>query len=229
MKTFLTRGGLGASAPSLIGGFMPKYSGGEVVGNFTILAPTKRNYKDGSRLYEARCNLCNSGKVVARSCDLRKRHSCGCIQKVWTTKVRSCLRCGVEFTHTKPRQDFCSAKCRYEEAKEFNRNKANTDVLQKLKQSLSGAKRRSRNNGMEFNLTTDFVVDLFDGLCSRTGVKLTAVGAFAPSLDRIDNNKGYTKDNVQIVCWMYNRAKAEDTEDMVLKMARGLINEQTGG
>jgi hypothetical protein len=29
----------------------------------------------------------------------------------------------------------------------------------------------------------------------------------SPSIDRIDNDKGYTKDNIEIVCWLYNSDK----------------------
>lgn len=54
---------------------------------------------------------------------------------------------------------------------------------------------------------------------------------FAPSLDRIDNNKGYTYDNVQIVCVIVNKAKNEYPIDlfdqMCIERVRKLTNGQT--
>ncbi|MFK5948397.1 MAG: hypothetical protein QM500_06470 [Methylococcales bacterium] len=47
------------------------------------------------------------------------------------------------------------------------------------------------------------------------------VGQWSPSIDRIDNTKGYTKDNCRIVVWMFNLAKNnyKDTDLMKLSLA----------
>lgn len=61
----------------------------------------------------------------------------------------------------------------------------------------------SRN--LEWNLSIDDGVNLFEkqnGLCALTGISLVVKGDFTDitaSLDRIDNSKGYTKDNIQFV------------------------------
>lgn len=47
--------------------------------------------------------------------------------------------------------------------------------------------------------------------------------AYTPSLDRIDPNKGYTPDNTQVVCWIYNRAKGVDGHDCVMILAKALV------
>lgn len=57
--------------------------------------------------------------------------------------------------------------------------------------------------------------------CCKTGIPfaLVVVGApknirhpFAPSPDRRDNNKGYTKENTDWVCWAYNQMKGQATD-----------------
>jgi len=49
---------------------------------------------------------------------------------------------------------------------------------------------------------------------------------FSPSFDRIDNTQGYTRDNVQLVCLIYNTAKNAHTHEDLLKLARALVSEQ---
>jgi hypothetical protein len=51
---------------------------------------------------------------------------------------------------------------------------------------------------------------------------------FAPSADRIDPGRGYTKDNVQIVCWQYNAAKHTFTDADVVRFARAVIDVHEG-
>jgi hypothetical protein len=57
----------------------------------------------------------------------------------------------------------------------------------------------------EWGLSVDEAVDVFEqqnGRCALTGLPLTTNGAFSDitaSLDRIDNSKGYTPDNVHWV------------------------------
>ena len=47
---------------------------------------------------------------------------------------------------------------------------------------------------------------------------------FAPSPVRIDNSKGYTKENVQWVCWMYNQMRGQATDSDVDKFLAAIIN-----
>ena len=64
-------------------------------------------------------------------------------------------------------------------------------------------------------------------ICAVTGIPLALdQGREHPwslSFDRIDNSRGYTKDNVQIVCMMYNLCKYRYNSSDVLEMAHALI------
>lgn len=66
--------------------------------------------------------------------------------------------------------------------------------------------------------------------CQATGVELVLIkddnvthSAFRPSVDRIDNSKGYTKDNCRVVAVIYNKAKSDYNDEDVLKMAKSMI------
>ena len=50
----------------------------------------------------------------------------------------------------------------------------------------------------------------------RTGTKRTAN---SPSLDRIDNNIGYTKNNVHVISWRANDLKKDATPEEIFKLA----------
>lgn len=77
---------------------------------------------------------------------------------------------------------------------------------------LAACKARAKRKGLPFDLTLgDLTVPEF---CPVLGIPL----AFSrgktpntPSVDRIDNMKGYTKDNVLIVSWRANSLKSDAT------------------
>ena len=81
--------------------------------------------------------------------------------------------------------------------------------------------------GLEFSLTKDAFRKAVDAeACERTGLPLRAKGDGDDcvwTLDRINNSLGYTKDNVQVVSWIYNRAKGASTDAAVLRMAVALV------
>jgi hypothetical protein len=66
--------------------------------------------------------------------------------------------------------------------------------------------------------------------CEATGIDLVLEvdqtvehSAFRPSVDRIDNKKGYTKENCRITSVIFNKAKCDYNDDDVIKMAQGLV------
>lgn len=81
---------------------------------------------------------------------------------------------------------------------------------------LSGAKRRAEEFGLEFNITREDIV--IPDFCPILGIPIIAQAGKgrtgnAPSIDRIDNNKGYTKDNILIVSDRANSLKSDGTEE----------------
>ena len=72
------------------------------------------------------------------------------------------------------------------------------------------------------------VAKITSGVCEITGIEFDLskpngrARPFSPSLDRLHSEKGYTKDNVRVVCWIYNAAKGSWTHDDVVKLAKAV-------
>lgn len=88
---------------------------------------------------------------------------------------------------------------------------------------LNSCRLSSKKNSYAFDLDYEWVMKrILTGKCSITGIDFdysnasySVTAPFKPSIDRIDNTKGYTKDNCQVVCYIYNRAKGDyRTEDL---------------
>jgi hypothetical protein len=77
------------------------------------------------------------------------------------------------------------------------------------------AKSRAQTKGLEFDLVVEDIV--IPTHCPIMGVALEVhkgkSGAYksSPSLDRIDNSKGYTKDNVWVISQLANAMKGSAT------------------
>ena len=105
--------------------------------------------------------------------------------------------------------------------------KTRYEVVEKNPQSrdyrltmLRHAKARARRRNIFFDLTLD---DIKLGThCPILDVKFE-VGREnwqnSPSLDRIDNSRGYEPDNVIVVCMMANSIKNQATPDQIRKVA----------
>lgn len=93
---------------------------------------------------------------------------------------------------------------------------------------LSGARGRSKKKRLECNLDSEWVRSKLSFLkCEVTGFDLTIENGgkykthpLQPTLDRIDSSKGYTKENVQVVCWWYNAMKQDWTDEMMVNLIK---------
>jgi hypothetical protein len=113
-------------------------------------------------------------------------------------------------------------KKRYEENREEIKRKQREyqarvetkDMESWLKKCLKHAKSSDKKYKRGFNLSIDFLLDLYDkqgGKCALSGAHMTHQrdDTLAASIDRISPAKGHTRDNVQIICSGLNRAKRE--------------------
>lgn len=116
-------------------------------------------------------------------------------------KARECVRTSLAKTKDKRSKDM---------------KRAHTD--NPAKRMYNSAKVRAKKYGYEFTITVDDIV--VPTHCPILGIKLeTGNGralAKSPTLDRIDNSRGYTPDNVQVISYRANTMKnCASTEDLL--------------
>ena len=95
------------------------------------------------------------------------------------------------------------------------------------KYMLAGARRRARSLGLEYNIDeTDIIIPK---ICPILDVPLffsekgSAINS--PSLDRVDNTKGYIKGNVRVISWRANTLKANLDLDILDKLTKYMKKE----
>lgn len=85
---------------------------------------------------------------------------------------------------------------------------------------LSHAKERAKNKNIEFSITRNDII--IPEYCPILGLKLEiGNGKFtdnSPTIDRIDNSKGYIKENIKIISWRANSIKGDSTIDEITKI-----------
>jgi hypothetical protein len=90
------------------------------------------------------------------------------------------------------------------------------------------AERRADEDRRPFRLTVAELLDVIeraDGRCEVSGIALNLAGGrgpHAPSVDRIDSERGYEKDNIRIVCLIVNFAMNTWGEEPLMGLAEAL-------
>jgi len=94
-------------------------------------------------------------------------------------------------------------------------------------------KNSAKKRNLEFNLTKEWFLTQISLLkCEATGFDLIISPSkeayksnpLLPSIDRIDNSKGYTQDNCRIVCWWWNSLKLDWPEELIINLIKQYIN-----
>jgi hypothetical protein len=95
------------------------------------------------------------------------------------------------------------------------------------------AKRRAFERGLEFNITEKSLQEQFARCrCPVTGILFCLDkhskwrrNPFSPSIDRIDNNKGYVDGNCRLVIWAYNWMKGQMNDEEILEICKAIVRE----
>lgn len=91
------------------------------------------------------------------------------------------------------------------------------------------SRQKKKNPIAPFDITKEWVEEKIKaGLCEATGIEFslsltdTLKRPFSPSIDKKDSKGFYTKENCQVVCFIYNVCKSEFTHDDVMIMVKAL-------
>lgn len=105
--------------------------------------------------------------------------------------------------------------------KNLNLNLSDNKKLSKcLRLRFLGARHRAVNHNIPFNLTYDYVAELWDkqnGICALSGIPMTynlreGRTPTNVSIDKVDRNLGYIQGNIQLVCMACNQIKSDLTD-----------------
>ena len=161
--------------------------------------------------------------IICRDCEAQIEHD-----KHWDGNKLRCLVCGrsldpSEFdSHTEyairgHRDGRCKA-CKRKQNQEARKNYDNEKRLYKTIQSrVLNASGRAKRKGIPCTITKEFILDLWNkqnGLCAISKIPMTyemdAGRVYTNiSIDQIEQGKGYTEDNVQLVCMAVNQLKSD--------------------
>jgi hypothetical protein len=115
---------------------------------------------------------------------------------------------------------------------DFAKQRAKNPIKTYTTQLFNNARVRSEQRGWKFDLTREWIEErLNKGICAASNLPFIfnrpdgtkTKNPFAPSVDRKDNEKGYTKENCQIVMAWYNMAKADHQEDEILRLMASVV------
>lgn len=128
---------------------------------------------------------------------------------------RECTKCGTIFEKTS-KMTLCKT-C----------NSTRVKSLRPEWKMHQRAKMRCKETGREFDIEVSDIV--IPDVCPVLGIELNMnsgkSGAYrnSPSLDRKDNSKGYTKDNIQVISQLANAMKCHATNEELHKFAQWVL------
>jgi hypothetical protein len=100
---------------------------------------------------------------------------------------------------------------------------------------------KKRTKDLIVNITEQDILDLYtkqNGKCALTGKQMTMdtymtknnhhiINNYNVSVDRIDSDKGYEKDNIQLVCAIINRMKTDLTDQEFIEFCKAVVTHTT--
>ncbi len=103
---------------------------------------------------------------------------------------------------------------------------------------LESARERAKKKNLIIDIDLEYLLELYEKQnkqCALTGIDFILerrsdghkhFTPFGPSLDKIDHNKGYTKDNVRLVCVMVNLSLNTFGDECFDKMCEAYIKKK---
>ena len=176
--------------------------------------------------------------IICRDCEAKIEHD-----KHWDGDKLRCLVCGrsldpsefdshTEYTIRGYRDGRCK-ECKRKQNQEVRKNYDDKKRLYKTIQArVLNASERAKRKGIPCTITKEFILDLWNkqnGLCAISKIPMTYEmdsGRIYTnvSIDQIEQGKGYTEDNVQLVCMAVNQLKSDWDMNTVKYICKMIIN-----
>ena len=162
-------------------------------------------------------------------------------------EIRKCINCGKEFIintskirQTHRQKCFCDScikslsnwerksirmKIFPSERDKYLHQKRDEFLRNYIKQILHRTKLRAKKRNLDFNIDESDII--IPSKCPILEVPLV-IGTkgsyeYSPSIDRIDNNKGYIKGNIQIISKKANSMKNSATTEELIKFCKNVL------
>jgi len=161
------------------------------------------------------------------------------LQKHWKDGKLLCASCKNYLTidnfcanADKPYREYKDTRCRICKTRANKERRLLRDPLEKLIiERVAGARVRARKSNIYFDITVDNIKKLWnlqDGKCAISGIDMTyTLGEGRThtniSIDQIEASKGYTVDNIQLVCMAVNQMKSDLSNDNLLMFCIAII------
>jgi hypothetical protein len=117
----------------------------------------------------------------------------------------------------------------------YKRREPVQDIKRLLTERFSDLKTRTKNKRVKYNIALNFDVEYLlelwnkqSGKCAISNIEMTFVlyeGHIKTnaSIDRINSNKGYSKDNIQLVCSIINKMKLDMTKEELMFYCKEIL------
>ena len=132
--------------------------------------------------------------------------------------MKNCSRCGVSKPLDQFRTQSCKKYGKQSACRECMASRCRETYMNKTRHYLwKKAKHRANKNGIEFSIEEQDVI--IPDVCPILGIPLFVSTSLwsnnSPSLDRIDNTKGYVSGNIAVISFLANSFKSDhDLEEM---------------
>lgn len=154
-----------------------------------------------------------------------------------------CYRCQIykpvnEFDISTTKDNFRNKKarvckkCRSKKYKDSaSKSRGKMDFNRIITERFNSLKTRARNKKLVVEIDCNYLKELWTlqkGLCAISNLEMTYYfnNGRVPtnlSIDRIDSSKGYTKDNIQLVCMAINTMKSDLCLDQLIYFCNKII------
>lgn len=146
----------------------------------------------------------------------------------------ACVICGSTFSAQTIWKKTCSPNCKKEYINIYSNKRRKDSIEGTLGSIVASCIYRAKKKNLPVDIDLMYVLRLLEkqqGLCAVTGIELMPSATntkkesnpWTVSVDRIDSTKGYTKDNIRLVCLMYNICKGIWTDADVRLMCEGVL------